>query len=356
MKAAPLCAEFKNYEGVYFRLVHTGQHYDRNLSRVFFKELKLPKPHYYLGVGSDSHSAQTARIMSAFEEILSTQKPDCVIVVGDVNSTLACALTTAKYRCSVRRYRPLIAHVEAGLRSHDPLMPEEINRKLTDAISDMLFITEPVAQDNLLREGVDGNRIFYVGNVMIDTLLAFKKRAEGSTIKNRLQVKTGEYALLTLHRPGNVDNIQDLKKLFRILERIAIQIPVIFPVHPRTQAMLTSNEVNADFLKIIPPLGYLDFLNLMMDARFVLTDSGGIQEETTVLGVPCITLRETTERPITVTLGTNTVVGRSERKIVEAVEHVLQGDLVQGRIPRFWDGKAAKRICKIIYHHLKHQM
>lgn len=353
MKAAPLFIEFKKYKDIRPLLVHTGQHYDRNLSKVFLDDLKLPKPHYYLGVGSGTHSTQTGKIMIAFEKILVEQDPHAVMVVGDVNSTLACALATVKYRCTNQYYNPFVAHVEAGLRSFDWHMPEEINRRLSDSLSDLLFITEPSAYSNLVREGIEKKKIFYVGNVMIDSLLKFGKRAEKSKILTQLRVKEYNYAVLTMHRPANVDDRRDLKKLMAILAKVSKSIEIVFPVHPRTKKMLSQYDIRSDFLKIVAPLGYLDFLKLMKYARFVLTDSGGIQEEATVLNVPCLTLRENTERPITVSQGSNKVVGKDPKKIMRGAENILKGRGKRGRRPKFWDGKTSQRICKIMHHYLK---
>lgn len=356
MKAAPVFIEFKKYKEIDPLLIHTGQHYDNNLSKVFFDDLKLANPNFYLGVGSGTHSVQSAKVMIEFEKILVEQNPHLVMVVGDVNSTLACALAAAKYRCSNQQYNPFIAHIEAGLRSFDWHMPEEINRRLTDSLSDFLFTTEPDAEDNLIKEGIDAKRIFYVGNVMIDSLLRFKKKAEESTILTQLELKNKSYAVLTMHRPTNVDDREDFKKLLSALKEVSKSIKIIFPIHPRTKKMLHEYRVNIDFLKIIPPLGYLDFIKLMIHAKFVMTDSGGIQEETTVVNVPCLTLRENTERPVTVTMGTNIVVGKDQMKIMQETDKILQGKAKKGQIPKFWDGMAAQRICKIVYDYLKNNI
>jgi len=353
MKAAPIYQEFKKYPEIETLLIHTGQHYDKNLSKVFFDDLKLPRPTFHLGVGSASHSIQTARIMTEFEKILMKEEPNLIMVVGDVNSTLACALSAAKYRCLRKVYQPLIAHIEAGLRSFDWRMPEEINRKLTDALSDLLFTTEPQANDNLLKEGVEPNRIFYVGNVMIDSLLRFRAQAKNSKILKKLKLKKNSYALLTMHRPGNVDDKADLKNIIQALGKIANSIKIVFPVHPRTQKMLKRFRIKVNFLKLISPLGYLEFLKLMIEAKFVLTDSGGIQEETTVLGIPCLTLRENTERPITVSVGTNIIVGKDPQRIISESKKILNGKGKKGSIPEFWDGRTAERICKIVYDYLR---
>jgi UDP-N-acetylglucosamine 2-epimerase (non-hydrolysing) len=353
MKAAPLFMEIKKYKGITPLLIHTGQHYDKNLSKIFFDDLKLPRPRFELGVGSGSHSKQTALIMIEFEKILVKQNPHLIMVVGDVNSTLACALATAKYRCLNQEYRPLIAHVEAGLRSFDWKMPEEINRRLTDSLSDLLFTTEPKARENLIREGIERKKIFYVGNVMIDSLLKFKKRAEGSDLLSRMKLEEKSYALLTMHRPTNVDERESLTLILNTLKEVSIYIPIVFPIHPRTKKQFRRYHINSKFLRIIPALGYLDFLKLMMGAKFVLTDSGGIQEETTVLGIPCLTIRENTERPVTVSEGTNTIVGANHLRIVEEVKKILGGKEKRGTIPRLWDGKTAERICKIVWEKIQ---
>lgn len=353
MKAAPIFVELKRFKNIEPMLIHTGQHYDTSLSKVFFQELSLPQPDAHLGVGSGTHAEQTGKTMITFESILSKHKPHLVIVVGDVNSTLACALATVKVRCANKDYYPLLAHVEAGLRSFDWHMPEEYNRRLTDAISDFLFTTEPSGARNLEREGIDRKRIFFVGNVMIDSLMRFKKRAEHSDILQRLKLEKKKYTLLTMHRPSNVDDKRALRGLLHVLRRITRLLDVVYPIHPRTEKMLKQYGLSADFLKIVPPLGYLDFLQLMMNARCVLTDSGGIQEETTVLKIPCLTLRNNTERPVTVSEGTNTIVGKDPEKIFSTVEYILEGKMRKGKCPKFWDGKAARRICRTIDAHLR---
>lgn len=346
MKIAPLLREQEKYSVLEPILVHTGQHYDAEMSQVFFDDLKLPYPDLYLGVGSASHGRQTAQVMISFEEVVETQKPDLVVVVGDVNSTLACALVAAKLRIP-------LAHVEAGLRSFDRTMPEEINRLVTDTLSDLLFTTCEDADQNLLREGIPQERIYFVGNVMVDTLLSHRVLAEVSTIRAQMGLGEKPYALLTLHRPSNVDKAEVLAGIMEALRAIQRQIPIVFPVHPRTRANLArfglgGGVAGLDNVLLLDPLGYLDFVHLMAHARFVLTDSGGIQEETTVLGVPCLTLRENTERPITITQGTNTLVGNDPARIVAAGEAILKGEGKQGRIPALWDGKAAERILTVI--------
>jgi UDP-N-acetylglucosamine 2-epimerase (non-hydrolysing) len=322
-------------------LVHTGQHYDQKMSDLFFKELGIPEPDINLGVGGGSHAVQTAEIMKRIEPVLIEHRPDFLLVVGDVNSTIACALVAVKL--GIR-----IIHVEAGLRSFDRGMPEEINRILTDAISDILFTTERGATDNLVREGIDPAKIHFVGNVMIDTLLAHRAKAEQSDILERLQV-VGDYGIVTLHRPANVDDPGQLAMLLVALNEVCADLPLIFPVHPRTRSRLAEHAIPvAEGIRLVEPLGYLDFLKLQSSARLVLTDSGGIQEETTVLGVPCLTLRESTERPVTVTDGTNRLVPLERTAIITAARDILHGGVVTGRIPELWDGGAARRIVAIL--------
>jgi UDP-N-acetylglucosamine 2-epimerase (non-hydrolysing) len=346
VKAAPLLKEMSTWDRLAPTLVHTGQHYDANLSQVFFEELGLPEPNVYLGVGSGSHARQTARVMIGFEEILLQAQPDLVMVVGDVNSTLACAITAAKLNVPV-------AHVEAGLRSFDRTMPEEINRIVTDALSDLLFTTSAFADRNLQREGISDDKIFFVGNVMIDTLLAHLERAGRSDALCRYALNPGEYALLTLHRPSNVDDRGSLEQILAALEVVQSHVRVIFPVHPRTRLRLRefALEEKLDRMAgsiVTAPLSYLEFLQLMSHARLILTDSGGIQEETTVLGIPCLTLRDNTERPETVAQGTNTLVGQSYERIVSESLAILNGKSKCGQVPELWDGKAASRIVDVL--------
>ncbi len=365
MKIAPLIRAIEKHNQISHLklrqiLVHTGQHYDEKMSALFFDHLGLPRPDIDLGVGSASHAVQTAEIMKRFEKVLLEHRPDAIIVVGDVNSTIACALVAAKieYTDHYRR-RPLIVHVEAGLRSFDRTMPEEINRLLTDQISDLLFITEESAKENLLREGIAEDKIFFVGNVMIDTLLQHLEKAKQSDILERLGLKEKRYALLTLHRPSNVDYKETFLQILEALKEISQTIPIIFPIHPRTQQRVKSFGLERFFsgflgghndsqIRTIEPLGYLDFLKLMSLARLVLTDSGGIQEETTVLGVPCITIRENTERPVTIKEGSNTLVGTNKEKIIAAAQAVLNGAFAKRKIPPLWDGRAAERIVPIL--------
>ncbi len=344
MKAAPLIREFRKRGSFDWVLVHTGQHYDENMSRVFFEDLELPEPDIHLGVGSGSHAEQTARIMIAFESVVAQERPDLIVVVGDVNSTLACSLVGAKVLVPV-------AHVEAGLRSFDLAMPEEINRMVTDVLSRYCFTTSPEAETNLLREGVKSDRIFFVGNIMIDSLLFYLEKAERSRVLDTLGAVPGEYVLVTLHRPSNVDESGVFAGIMEALAGLARRLPVIFPVHPRTRKTIESARGAIDIpegLKLIEPLGYLDFVKAMRHARIVVTDSGGIQEETTVLGIPCITVRENTERPITVEIGTNVLVGSDPGRIRDEAARILAGPARVHRVPPLWDGKTAQRIADVL--------
>lgn len=373
MKIAPLVRAIEGYNSlaaspgtaIEYILVHTGQHYDFNMSDSFFKDLKLPQPHIHLEVGSGTHAEQTGRVMIGFEKVLLRESPDIVVVVGDVNSTLAAALAAVKLDVPV-------AHVEAGLRSFDRRMPEEINRLVTDALSTYLFTPSPDGDENLLREGIPREKIYRVGDIMVDSLLYHLEEAKRSDIFERLGLLKGAianpesvvpYALLTLHRPSNVDEEESFRKIVAALESIGQKIPIIFPVHPRTKKQLTvlGLEKYIRFLDIqkrvdlsspgihgLDPLGYLDFLSLMTRAKLVLTDSGGIQEETTVLGIPCLTLRDTTERPITIEEGTNILVWNDTGKIVEEAFKILEGRGKKTKIPEYWDGKTADRIIKIL--------
>jgi UDP-N-acetylglucosamine 2-epimerase (non-hydrolysing) len=327
-------------------LVHTGQHYDDRMSGSFFSDLELPEPDVYLGVGSGSHAVQTAEIMRKFEPVLLDERPDVVIVVGDVNSTLACALVASKISYDGPRSRPLIAHVEAGLRSFDRSMPEEINRVMTDHVADLLFVTEQSGIDNLRQEGISSATIHFVGNTMIDSLLASQDKAETSMILEDLGLRTRPYALMTLHRPGNVDDRRTFMRLLAGIEELAEDYPVVFPVHPRTRRRLEEFGLRPDStmnVVLTDPVGYLDFLCLMKHAAIVITDSGGVQEETTCLGIPCVTVRENTERPITVSSGTNVIAGTETQKIKDAI-HQQIGRRFRGRAPEKWDGRAAERI------------
>lgn len=342
MKIAPLMRELHARQGFQTTLVHTGQHYDAAMSESFFRDLGIPRPDVNLEVGSGRHGQQTAQVLERIEPVLIEQDPDALLVVGDVNSTLAATLAAVKLGVPV-------AHVEAGLRSFDREMPEEINRILTDAVSHWLFTTERAAAANLEREGIPSDRVHFVGNVMIDTLLTNLERARALPITNGLDLSPGGYALLTLHRPSNVDDPQRLRQLFQVLEEIHREIPIVFPVHPRTAAAIREGLGGDEpDLHLMPPLGYLDFLRLMADAKLVLTDSGGIQEETTALGVTCLTLRDSTERPITVEQGTNTIVGSDPATIRAEVRKVQEGKEKPGRRPELWDGRAAARIIDVL--------
>ena len=346
MKIAPLMEAFAAVDGIDPMLVHTGQHYDEKMSDLFFRQLGIPEPDINLGVGSGSHAVQTADILKAFEPVVLAEKPDAVLVVGDVNSTIACGMVAVKLGVT-------LIHVEAGLRSFDRTMPEEINRILTDAISDLLFITENSGLENLLCEGVGPEKIFFVGNVMIDTLLKNKARADESGILAELGVEPGRYAAMTLHRPANVDDPVVFARLLDAIDVVQNDMPVIFPIHPRTRKNLASlglaeRVANMTALRLLDPIGYLDFLKLTSSARLVLTDSGGIQEETTILKVPCLTLRENTERPITAKVGSNIVVGTQTEAIVSAYRSIMDGSARQPEIPYLWDGHAARRIAEII--------
>ncbi len=380
MKAAPLIRAVKKHNkssedsqsAINHMLVHTGQHYDVNMSDSFFEDLSLPEPDVHLGVGSGTHGEQTGKVLLEFEKVLFREQPDLVVVVGDVNSTLACALAAAKLNMPV-------AHVEAGLRSFDRTMPEEINRLLTDAISDYLFTPSPDADDNLKREGIPEDKIFLVGDVMVDSLLFHVEKAKETDILQKLGLTNipsdvanptnarnsiCPYALLTLHRPSNVDDKHSFLKIIKALTEIAKHVPVIFPVHPRTRKQIEAFGFEHHFTSLTPhalcpgplecgihllnPLGYLDFLNLMAHAKVVLTDSGGIQEETTALNISCITLRNTTERPITLTHGTNVLVWNDTQKIIDETFKVLDGKGKKGHCPKLWDGRASDRIVKVL--------
>lgn len=357
VKIASLVHEMKKHQDIQSLLVHTGQHYDKELSKSFFRDLNIPEPDINLDVGSGSHAYQTAEIMKRFEKPCLDFKPDIVIVVGDVNSTVACALTAVKLGIKV-------AHVEAGLRSFDRLMPEEINRILTDSISDYLFITEESALENLKREGIPEDKVFFVGNLMIETLIHFREKSYKSPILETLNLKNAPYTLLTLHRPSNVDEADSLGKLLSAVHEIGKEYHVIFPAHPRARQNMEKfglvkkfqavwekpGRVSEPGVYLLPSLGYLDFLRLMDNAALVLTDSGGIQEETTFLGKPCLTLRENTERPVTVTHGTNCLVGLETSKIIQESFRILSNNSINGSSIKLWDDKVAQRIVKTLKH------
>ena len=347
MKVAPLHRAFSRRKGVVSKIVHTGQHYDARMSDVFFNQLELPQPDYYLGVGGGTHTQQTARIMLQFEEVLEKERPDLVLVVGDVNSTIACALVAVKMGIPV-------AHVESGLRSGDRAMPEEINRILTDSISDHLFVTEQSGMVNLAKEGVADEKVHFVGNVMIDSLVYYREKARALDNVKNLGLSAGEYVLMTMHRPSNVDTAEGLRAISKIIEKTVKHKKVVFPIHPRTSknaealGLLDAWKSQPDLL-LMEPQGYLEFLNLMQHAFLLITDSGGIQEETTFLQVPCFTFRASTERPVTVTLGTNRLFSDLDpEKVYAQFLELLSGKGKEGIIPPFWDGEAAERIARIL--------
>jgi len=350
MKVAPLHRAFQKQSAIESKIVHTGQHYDAKMSDVFFNQLELPKPDYFLGIGSGSHTQQTAKIMLEFEQVMELENPDLVLVVGDVTSTIACAMVATKMH--VR-----IAHVEAGLRSCDRKMPEEINRILTDSISDLLFVTEQAGIDNLKREGVPDEKVYMVGNCMIDSLVHYRQKASRLDVMTDLGVEKSEFVLMTMHRPANVDTPEGLESILQIIEDTVPFKKVLFPIHPRTRNNIEKfglkeklDSVNG--LILTEPQGYLEFLNLMENAVMVVTDSGGIQEETTYLQVPCLTFRDSTERPVTVDLGTNQLLADLNPQTVhEKVIEILEGRTKKGIIPPLWDGHAAERIAAIIQTH-----
>jgi len=356
MKIGPIAKEVARWPDLRHVVVHTGQHYDFNMSGTFFQDLEIPNPDIFLGVGSGSHAEQTGKVMTELEKVIQAERPDVVVVVGDVNSTMAAAITAAKLCVPV-------AHIEAGLRSFDRSMPEEINRVVTDAVSDLLFVSEASGLENLDREGIAKEKLFFVGNVMIDSLLKNIEQARNGRIWERFGVFPRRYALLTLHRPSNVDSQDALEEILSGIIEISRLLPVVFPVHPRTRNKIMefgkkdvfANEGDTKNgsdrtrgIILSDPLSYLEFLSLESEAKIVLTDSGGIQEETTVLGIPCLTIRENTERPVTVTLGTNVLVGRSGKRIVQETDRVMRGEFKRGSVPELWDGKAAERIVSVL--------
>jgi UDP-N-acetylglucosamine 2-epimerase (non-hydrolysing) len=354
MKIAPLMRAFSEMGCFQTLLVHTGQHYDEKMSKLFFDELCIPKPDVNLEVGSGSHAVQTAEIMKRFEPVVLDFKPDHVLVVGDVNSTIACGLVAVKLGAS-------LIHVEAGLRSFDRTMPEEINRVLTDTISDLLFVTEQSGVDNLRQEGIDAGKIYLVGNVMIDTLLANREKAKQSGILSKLNIEPGRFGVVTLHRPSNVDNMEKFGEILTAFEEIQKELNLIFPIHPRTRKNIAGSKwekrvAAMNNLLLIEPVGYLDFLCLMSNAALVMTDSGGIQEETTILGIPCMTLRENTERPVTLHEGTNRLVHVTTTDIIKSYRQICSNNgSLCSCMPQFWDGKAAQRIAEIIANHSRRQ-
>ena len=345
MKMAPLYFEMVKQGSVTPLIVHTGQHYDYEMSQAFFEDLELPEPHHFLGTGSGSHAEQTARIMVEFEKVLPSEKPDLVVVFGDVNSTVACSLTAKKLHVPV-------AHVEAGLRSFDETMPEEINRRVTDTIADLLFTPSPDGDENLRREGVAQERIHRVGNIMIDALVNVLNRINGDHQERIVQgfgIEKRNYALVTLHRPSNVDVPEGLEQILQYLDRLSADVPVVFPMHPRTRKNIETFGIRGSFgdaVRIVDPVRYREFITLEKNARFILTDSGGIQEESTYLGLPCLTLRPNTERPITITQGTNELADMTS--IEDQTQKILGGQWKDGTVPSMWDGKTAERIAQAI--------
>ncbi|MEE9370793.1 MAG: UDP-N-acetylglucosamine 2-epimerase (non-hydrolyzing) [Sedimentisphaerales bacterium] len=347
MKIAPIMRAFNEHGGFETLLVHTGQHYDEKMSELFFDELGIPRPDINLEVGSGTHAVQTAEIMKRFEPVVPDFGPDYVLVVGDVNSTIACGLVAVKLGVK-------LIHVEAGLRSFDRTMPEEINRLLTDAISDMLFVTEQSGIDNLKNEGINSDKVHFVGNVMIDTLVANRRKAEKSDVLERLGLSAKNYAAVTLHRPSNVDDMAKFGEIIAAFEEITKDLALVFPIHPRTRNNIRGTDLERRVLEtknliLLDPVGYLDFLCLMSNAALVITDSGGIQEETTILGVPCMTLRANTERPVTITEGTNRLVHVTTEDILRHYQEIKKSNFDRGcAIPKFWDGMAAERIAEIL--------
>lgn len=347
MKIAPIARALDRARDRFsYQIVHTGQHYDEDMNGVFLRELGIPEPSLFLRGGGGTHAEQTARIMTGFEAYCASARPDLVVVVGDVNSTLACSIVAKKLNLSV-------AHVEAGLRSRDRTMPEEINRLVTDSISDWFFVTEPEGVSNLLAEGHGAERIHHVGHVMVDNLLYQKAKletGEAAAMKtSALKTALARYGVVTLHRPSNVDDRDTFARVLSALKEIATDLPLVFPLHPRTRKRMEAFGLDAGpHIHILPPLSYMEFLNLWKDAAVVLTDSGGLQEETTALGVPCLTLRDNTERPITVAQGTNILVGTHPDRIVAEVRRILDGECRPGRCPELWDGRAAERIVGVM--------
>ncbi|MBI3182710.1 MAG: UDP-N-acetylglucosamine 2-epimerase (non-hydrolyzing) [Myxococcales bacterium] len=345
MKVAPIHRALARRGALAQRLIHTGQHYDSQMSDVFFQDLGMPPPDVHLGVGSGSHAEQTARVMVELEKALEKEPPELVSVVGDVNSTLAAALVASKLLIPV-------SHVEAGLRSFDRTMPEEINRVVTDRLAELLLTPSPDADDNLLREGVEKSRIFRVGNVMIDSLLSARAKAQALPVLGRMRLSPRSYAVCTLHRPSNVDQPEVFPGILRALGAVSQRLPVVFPVHPRTRRMIAKHRLEPllsshPSLRLVEPMGYLEFLCLTSQSKLVITDSGGLQEESTALGIPCLTVRENTERPITVSEGTNLVVGTDPARILAEAERILEGRGKQGRVPELWDGRASERIAEV---------
>jgi len=348
MKIAPLKRAFDKHPHIDSIIVHTGQHYDEKMSDIFFNQLEIPKPEYNLGIGGGSHTQQKARVMLAFEPVVEQESPDMILVVGDVNATAACSLVAVKMGIP-------ICHVEAGLRSFDRKMPEEINRMITDSISDLLFVTEQSGIDNLANEGVNPNKVFFVGNVMIDNLIYLEEKSEKSTVLEDLNLIPEEFVLMTMHRPQNVDNKAGLHSILDIIKYVSKRKTVVLPLHPRTKSNLEKFELMTELttlsnVKLEEPMGYLQFLKLMKNAALIITDSGGIQEETTYVKVPCITFRSTTERPVTISLGTNYLMkDLNVQSVCDLTESILNGEIKECKIPPYWDGQAARRIAEHVY-------
>ncbi len=345
VKIAPLHKAFREMKPeIQHKICHTGQHFDKNMSKIFFDELALPRPDFYLGISGGSHTSQTARIMLELEKVLLSEKPDMLIVPGDVNSTMAGSLVAAKSGIP-------LAHIESGLRSFDRGMPEEINRMITDTLADYLFVSEKSGITNLKKEGIADNKVFFVGNIMIDSLVHYLPMANKSTILDRMKLEPGGYLLGTFHRPSNVDKPEHLQGLFEMLNHLAAGKPLVFPIHPRTRNNMKSfgllENLNPNIL-LTDPIGYIDFLALIKNAELVITDSGGIQEETTFLGIPCVTVRDNTERPITVELGTNILAGTNFKDVEKECFQILNGTKMTGKVPELWDGKTAERIVRIL--------
>ena len=346
MKIAPIINAIENEKNkgknIEYRLIHTGQHYDKKMSGNFFEELGIPEPHINLESGSGTQAEQTAAIMVRYEKVLMEERPDLVLVVGDVTSTMACSIT-AKKLDNIK-----VAHVEAGIRSGDLTMPEEINRMVTDSITDYFFTTSETANENLRKAGIGDDRIFFVGNTMIDTLLKNRSAFKKPPVWDKLKLETGKYIVMTLHRPANVDEESKLKELMQEIINSSHDLPLIFPVHPRTAKILENLGINHPALHTIEPLGYLEFNYLVENAKAVITDSGGITEETTVMGIPCMTLRDNTERPETITMGTNELLGTDPKSIKPAMDKLFAGEWKRGSIPEFWDGHTSERIVRCL--------
>ena len=348
IKISPLIKEISKDNNFNCLLCHTGQHFDHSMSEIFFKDLGIPPPDYNLGVSGGTHAQQSACIMLEFEKVLVKEQPDLIIVVGDVNSTMSCSLVASKLNIKV-------AHIEAGLRSKDSSMPEEINRIITDSISDYLFVSEKSGLENLSSEGISDSKVFFVGNIMIDSLIQNMEKINKSEISNTLNLSKNKYILATFHRPSNVDEKENLQKLISLLNRLSEHRDIIFPIHPRTKSNLDKFNLIIDIcprIKLINPIGYIDFQSLIKKAEFIITDSGGIQEETSFLSVPCLTMRDNTERPVTVSEGTNILVGTNISDAYNSASKIFEGDIKKGKIPELWDGRTSRRIINVLKNNL----